>query len=264
MGCTVPEERLVEKVGPRVPLPDWEVFNARIPPFSVDARVPAEDRAPLENFGTLVGAVYKKMHAAQNALTRAWNHPADRPLVNEVTRVLTGFREDARAIVPLCGDGPETRTWVSLRRSVHVRFLEQQFRLLEAHYQTISGEAQLGVSAMACLSCIAEEPFPRDFVPYAPGEFEYPPSADKLLDVLVEQEPSGIILVNGHAETEERDGGELSRKRAENIRRRLIERGVDGARIRVRPMADAVPIEPPGMPSNRRVDFERRISLDLE
>ncbi|NUO50350.1 MAG: OmpA family protein [Polyangiaceae bacterium] len=263
MGCSIPQDRLHEKIGPRTPLPDWEVFNARIPPFSVDSRIPAEDKAPLESFGTLVEAVYKKMHAAQKALTDAWNHPSEKPLVNELTRVLTGFREDSRAIVPLCGDGLGTRTWVTLRRAVHVRFLNEQLRLLEAHYQTVSGGDQLGMSAQPCLSCAGEEPFPRDFIPYAPGELEYPPSADKMLDELLEQEPSTIIFVNGHTGTEEPNGADLSKERAENVRKRLTERGLDGSRIRVRPMADAVPIEPDGMPGNRRVDFERRISLDL-
>jgi hypothetical protein len=263
MACSVPEERLVEKVGARVPLPDWEVFNARIPPYSVDPRVPADERGPLESFAALVGPVYAKLRNAQQALDGAWNNPSDRGLVGEVTRLLTGLKDSTSSIVPLCGDGAFTRTWVVLRRGVHVRFLKEQIRLLEAHYATVSAGDQLVISAMACLTCVAEEPFPRDFIGYAPGEVTCPPSADSMASVFKEQEPSTLILVSGHAGSEEPEAEELSKRRAEAVRKRLIERGIEPSRLRVRAMADAVPLNARGAAQNRRVDFERRISLDL-
>ena len=62
---------------------------------------------------------------------------------------------------------------------------------------------------------------------------------------ILDENPSASILIEGHAST---DGGEdsnlnLSLKRAESVKSKLIELGVDESRIEVKAFGETMPVE---------------------
>ena len=80
----------------------------------------------------------------------------------------------------------------------------------------------------------------------------------KILDEI----PTGSIVIEGHASADGREdyNQKLSLKRAESVRDKLIELGVDAARLSVKAMGESQPLngDDSDLANNRRVEFYKQ------
>ncbi len=105
---------------------------------------------------------------------------------------------------------------------------------------------------VVCLSIDIPEP-----VKFDPGAVTPKPQSAPLLDELARRlkiHPKACVELEGHADRSESDTQRLSVRRAEEVKRQLVSRGVEAGRIRVRGFGAGKPYSPLGE-RNRRVEW---------
>ena len=89
-------------------------------------------------------------------------------------------------------------------------------------------------------------------------------AAMKQVKTILEENPEGVVMVQGHASEDgsEEYNLELSRKRAEAVKAKLVEMGIDAARLEVEALGEQQPIgdnsTTEGRVKSRRVEFKAK------